>query len=212
MTRAFLIPYLWTACAATLLPLLLGAIAASRKNGSAGLKTLSTAIDRLNARIGHMIAWFAIVMVLLQTAIVIARYAFGLGSVLAQEAMLYLHGTLFLAGAAYTLLKDGHVRVDILYRGARPWAKEWVNLVGAYLMLFPAAILLFFVSFPYVAQSWSNLEGSRETSGIQAIFLLKSMILVFAALLYLQGLSLVARGLLRLLGREPMPAAHEIRA
>ncbi|NWH08599.1 MAG: TRAP transporter small permease subunit [Alphaproteobacteria bacterium] len=206
MIRAYLIPYLWAAGAVTLLPLFLAAIAAGRKDGTAGLAAINRVIDAVNTGIGRTIAWFALFMVLLQTAIVVARYAFGLGSVFAQEAMLYLHGTLFLAGAAYTLLKDGHVRVDILYRAAPPAAKEWINLTGAYLMLFPVAILLFFVSFPYVAQSWANFEGSRETSGIEAIFLLKSMILVFAALLYLQGLSLVAQGLLRLLGRAPLPA------
>ena len=72
-----------------------------------------------------------------------------------------------------------------------------------------ASILVWIVSAPYVAQSWSVLEGSKETSGIQGIFLLKTMILVFATLLPLQGLALAARSVLTLAGVAPPPAPDD---
>jgi TRAP-type mannitol/chloroaromatic compound transport system permease small subunit len=122
-----------------------------------------------------------------------------------QETVVYMHGTLFMVGAAYTLLHNGHVRVDILYREASPRRKAWVDLLGVLFFLMPVTILVWIVSEPYVSQSWAIREGSKETSGIQGIFLLKTMILVFATLLPLQGLALAARSILTLVGVEAPP-------
>jgi TRAP-type mannitol/chloroaromatic compound transport system permease small subunit len=144
-------------------------------------------------------------MVLLQFLVVGMRYIFGIGSVFLQETVVYMHGTLFMVGAAYTLLHNGHVRVDILYREASPRRKAWVDLLGVLFFLMPVTILVWIVSEPYVSQSWAIREGSKETSGIQGIFLLKTMILVFATLLPLQGLALAARSILTLVGVEAPP-------
>ena len=69
-------------------------------------------------------------MVLVQFALVLMRYVFGVGNVLIQESMWYMHGTLFMAAAGYTLLQDGHVRVDIFYREASARRKALVDLFG----------------------------------------------------------------------------------
>ena len=169
------------------------------------LATFIRIVDVLNERIGRTISWVALAMVLIQFLVVGMRYIFGIGSVFLQESVVYMHGTLFMVGAAYTLLHNGHVRVDILYREASPRRKAWVDLFGVFLFLLPVSILVWIVSEPYVAQSWSVREGSKETSGIQGIFLLKTMILVFATLLPLQGLALAARSVLTLVGVEPPP-------
>jgi TRAP-type mannitol/chloroaromatic compound transport system permease small subunit len=104
------------------------------------------------------------------------------------------------------LLREGHVRVDIFYRGASPRGKAIIDVVGAYLFLFPVTIILFAVSFPYVRQSWIFWEGSRERGGIPLVYLLKGLILVFCVLLFLQGLSLTIHNLRRLKGLDPYPA------
>ncbi len=161
-------------------------------------------VDGLNERIGRTVSWIALAMVLVQFLVVGMRYVFGIGSVFLQESVIYMHGTLFMVGAAYTLVHNGHVRVDIFYREASPRRKAMVNFVGVFLFLLPITFLVWIVSEPYVAQSWAIREGSKETSGIQGLFLLKSMILVFAALMSLQGLALAARSVLTLLGR-PAP-------
>lgn len=166
-------------------------------------------IDILNDIVGRAVSWLALAMVLLQLVVVIMRYVFGLGSLFMQESIVYMHGILFMAAVGYTLLHDGHVRVDIFYRTARPRAQAWVNLAGVVFLLLPVSVLVWWMSWPYVARSWSVFEGSRETSGIPALFLLKSVLLVFAGLLFLQGLSLGLRSLLRLLGREPPPAVED---
>jgi len=162
-------------------------------------------VDVLNERIGRTISWVALAMVLVQFLVVGMRYIFGIGSVFLQESVVYMHGTLFMVGAAYTLLHNGHVRVDILYREATPRRKAWVDLIGVFLFLIPVSILVWLVSAPYVGQSWAILEGSKETSGIQGVFVLKTMILVFATLLPLQGLALAARSVLALMGAEAPP-------
>jgi TRAP-type mannitol/chloroaromatic compound transport system permease small subunit len=173
-----------------------------------GLTASARLIDRVNRSVGHVVSWLTVTMVLLQFAVVLAHYVFGLGSIFAQEAIVYMHGVLFMAAAGYTLLRDGHVRVDIFYARATPRAQSIVDLMGAIFLLIPVCILVWWSWWPYVVTSWSVLEGSRETSGIQAVYLLKSIILLFSALLGLQGLSLALKSVLSLTG-QPMPTEDE---
>jgi TRAP-type mannitol/chloroaromatic compound transport system permease small subunit len=133
--------------------------------------------------------------------VVIGRYVFGVGSILAQEAIVYMHAGLFMLAAAWTLSRNGHVRVDIFYREAPARARAWIDLAGSIVLLLPVAALLLWVSLPYVADAWAVLERSRETSGIPAVFLLKTLIPVFALQIGLQGLALAVRAADVLAGR-----------
>ncbi len=153
------------------------------------LTRLAHLIDWANHRIGASVAWLSVAMVLVQFLIVLMRYVFGIGSILLQEAVLYMHGCLFMLAAADTLLQNEHVRVDIFYARASAHRKALIDLLGCAFLVLPVCILLLYVSWNYVALSWSVLEGSRETSGIQGIFLLKSVIIVFAVQLALQAVS-----------------------
>jgi len=166
------------------------------------LARLAGLIDTLNEYVGRTVAWLALLMVLTQFVVVLMRYVFGVGSVWAQESIVYMHATLFMLAAGYTLLHNGHVRVDIFYRTASPVARARIDLVGTLLLLWPVCFLIFYVAFPYVESSWRVREGSRETSGIQGVYLLKSVILVFVVLLALQGLSTVIHALRVLAGLE----------
>lgn len=167
------------------------------------------AIDRLNDAIGRGVSWLALFLVLVQFILVIMRYVFGVGSVMTQESLIYAHGVLFLMAAGYTLLHNGHVRVDIFYREAPPRRKAIVDLLGVLILLLPFCYLIWYAAYPYVMNSWRVLEGSKETSGLPGIFLLKTVILVFVALVALQGLSLALRSILVLSGRID-PAEAEI--
>ncbi len=161
-------------------------------------------IDNLNRRIGRAVAWLAVIMVVVQFVVVMMHYVFGVGSIFAQESIVYMHAVLFMAAAGYTLLQDGHVRVDIFYAGAAARNKALINFLGALCLLIPVCVLVWSSSWHYVQSSWAVLEGSPETSGIQAVFLLKSVILLFAALLGMQGVSLAAKSVLTLAG-HPLP-------
>ena len=175
------------------------------------LARIARLIDALNERAGRLFSWLAILMVLVQFVVVLQRYVFGIGSIWAQESIVYMHGLMFMVLAGYTLLHNAHVRVDVFYRVMSPARKACVDLLGTVLLLWPVCFLVFYVAFPYVESSWAVREGSRETSGIQGVYLLKSVILVFAVLLALQGLSTVIHALRILSGAEqPVEEASPI--
>ncbi len=161
---------------------------------------LANILDTINRAIGKTFAWFIILMVLVQFAVVLMRYVFGVGSLWAQESIVYMHAFTFMLAAAYTLSADGHVRVDIFYRGANPRRKAWVNLFGAIVLLIPVSVLVILVSWTYVANSWRIFEGSMEASGIQGVFLLKTAIPVFGLMMGLQGVVMVLRSILAIRG------------
>jgi TRAP-type mannitol/chloroaromatic compound transport system permease small subunit len=170
------------------------------------LDRLADGIDRLSAAIGRAVAWCLLFMVLAEFALVLMRYVLGVGSIWLQESVVYAHAILFMLAAAWTLAADGHVRVDVFYADAAPRTKAIVDLLGALLLLLPFALAVMFLSFPYVARSWAILEASRETSGLPAVFLLKTLIPLFAALLALQGIAQALRAALVLTGLDRVPA------
>lgn len=164
-------------------------------------------IDWLNHLVGRSAAWLALAMVLVQFTVVVMRYVFGIGSIMMQEAIVYMHGVLFMMAAADTLLQDEHVRVDIFYARASQQRKALIDLLGCLLLVLPFSILITYVSIDYITMSWSVREGSRETSGIPAIYLLKTVIMVFAAQLALQALSgIIKNANLLLADRNPTRA------
>jgi TRAP-type mannitol/chloroaromatic compound transport system permease small subunit len=157
---------------------------------------VAAAIDRAVAAIGRAAAWCCLYVVLAEFAVVVLRYAFGLGSIRLQESVLYAHAALFMLAAAWTLQAGGHVRVDIFYAQAKPRTRAIVDLVGTIVFLFPVVIAIAALSLPYVARSWAVLEHSREASGLPFVYLLKTLIPLFALLIGLQGVAQALRAAL----------------
>ena len=154
---------------------------------------LADMIDRMNRAVAGSIRWLALLMVLVQFCIVIGRYVFGVNSIAAQESVLYMHATLFMLGAGYTLLVDKHVRVDVIYAKVSDTARRRIDLFGHLFLLMPSMTALLYWSWPSVRNAWAILEGSISVGGIEAVFLLKSLIPAFCILILLQSLSLVLR-------------------
>ncbi len=170
------------------------------------LSTLIRAIDSMNEHIGRLVSWLALFMVLMQFAVVLMRYVFGIGWIWAQESIIYMHAVVFLIAAGYTLRHNGHVRVDIFYSGMSERAKAVVDIVGGLIFLLPVCAVIAWSSSGFVTSAWSIFEGSPEgNQGIPGVYLLKTLILVFCALVALQGLALMARSLLILAGAKPPP-------
>jgi TRAP-type mannitol/chloroaromatic compound transport system permease small subunit len=201
---AFMAPHLWFGVAvidgATLFGWLTLLASLVMVPAALGVERTADLIDYTNDRVGRTVAWLALFMVLVQFALVLMRYVFGIGSIMTQESVTYAHGALFMIGAGYTLLVGGHVRVDVFYREASPRRKAIVDLCGVVFLLIPVCLLIWRYSLPYVLSSWAVLEGSRETSGIQGVYLLKTCILIFVVLMILQGISLAFRSALVLAG------------
>jgi len=157
------------------------------------MRRLADGIDRLTAAIGRAAAWAALFIVLAQFLVVVLRYLFNLGSIWLSESIIYGHAVLFMLAAAWTLREEGHVRVDIFYAGAGARAKAWIDLCGALVLLVPFTLAILVFAVPYTGRAWAILERSREASGLPAVFLLKTLIPVFALLLALQGLAQAIR-------------------
>lgn len=166
----------------------------------AALAAFVRLVDRLNDTIGRGVAWLTLAMVLITFVVVVLRYIYAIGWVWMQESYVWLHGTVFMLGAGYTLLHNGHVRVDIIYRTASPRYKAIIDIFGSFVLLLPMVTVVFLVSLNYVVASWLKLEESREAGGLPGLFLLKTVILAFCILLGLQGLALAGRSILSLAG------------
>jgi TRAP-type mannitol/chloroaromatic compound transport system permease small subunit len=164
------------------------------------VERVAGAIDQAIAAIGRAATWCSLYVVIAEFAVVVMRYALGIGSIKLQESVLYAHAGLFMLAAAWTLQVDGHVRVDIFYARARPSVQALIDLIGALLLLLPFAAVLVLVSIPYVERSWGILERSREASGLPFVYLLKTLIPLFAVLIGLQGVAQVLRAALVLTG------------
>ncbi len=168
--------------------------------------TLADRIDRLTRAIGRAAAWLALAIVLVQFALVLARYVFSFGSIWLTQSVIYGHATLIMLAAAWTLAVGGHVRVDVFYAYAAPRTRAVIDLVGSLLLLMPFALVLLWLSVPYAARSWAILERSQEMGGVPLVFLLKTLIPLFAALMALQGVAQAIRAASFLI---PAPLAGE---
>jgi TRAP-type mannitol/chloroaromatic compound transport system permease small subunit len=166
------------------------------------MNRVADGIDRLTTAIGRAAAWLTLVIVLVQFALVVVRYVFGLGSIWLTETVIYGNATLFMLAAAWTLRVGGHVRVDIFYAEASLRARAIIDLIGALLLLLPFTLVLLWLSIPYAARSWAILERSHESSGLPLVFLLKTVIPLFAALMALQGIAQAIRACDALAGKR----------
>jgi TRAP-type mannitol/chloroaromatic compound transport system permease small subunit len=155
-------------------------------------------LEAVNAGIGAAVRWLALAMVLLQFAVVVLRYVFGISYIFLNEGVLYMHAAFFMLGAGYTLLVDAHVRVDIFYSKLSRRGRAAIDLAGTLGFLLPSMIVLAWFTWPSVRNSWAVLEGPISVGGIPASFLLKSLIPAFCGLLAVQGLAAALADLLRL--------------
>lgn len=164
------------------------------------MESVIRAIDSFNYRVGRTVMWLAVALAIMQFTIVILRYVFSIGFIPMQETIWYMSGILFMTGSGFCLLADGHVRVDIFYREASDRKRALTDLIGCIVFLMPVCIATLWLSWSYVLNSWRVFEGSTETSGIPAIFLLKTFIWVFAIVVGLQGIAVMLRAIRYLKG------------
>ena len=152
-------------------------------------------IDRLSNATGKFVAWLTLLMVIVTCIIVVMRYVFDAGLIWMQESVIWMHGTVFMIGAAYTLLHEDHVRVDVFYRAMSERRRAWVDLIGVVVFLLPLCMLLAVRSYDFAAFSWSMHEASRESGGLPYPFvsILKSVLVVMPIAVGLQGISLLLR-------------------
>eukprot|EP00873_Tetraselmis_striata_P030145 jgi/Tetstr1/450409/TSEL_037445.t1 len=162
------------------------------------------AIGGLNRLIGNIFAWLAVGVVAVCFAVVVQRYVFHTTFLWMQDLYIWLSGAMFTAVAGYALFRDDHVRVDIFYRPASTKRKAIADIVGVVIFLLPFMFVVWTWGLPYVQRAWSFYEASQNIGGMPGLFILKTFILVFAVLLGLQGLAMVARAILVLNDKEDL--------
>lgn len=165
-------------------------------------------ISFINTLLGRVFSWLSLAMVLVCFAVVVLRYVFASGFVWLQDLYVWMNGMMFMGVAGYALLNNSHVRVDIFYRPAGLRFKAWVDILGSLLFIGPFIWILVHYSLPFVQRSWRFYEGSANYGGMPGLFVLKSFILLFAAVIGLQALAMLLRGVLVLCNREQLLPAH----
>lgn len=161
------------------------------------LRKLSGLIDGANDRIGLVIRWLALVMVLIGAISAVVRYfarsqQWTLNLTPTTEAQWYLFSLIFLLGAAYGLNQDVHVRVDVMYERMSAKTQAWIDLVGTVFFLIPFSLLMLYVSFPAVQNSISIREMSPDPGGLPR-YPIKALIIVSFVMLLLQAFSQIVK-------------------
>ena len=166
-------------------------------SGPADTASSQNLFDRISNATGKITSWLTLLMVLVTTVIVVMRYVFDAGLIWLQESVTWMHAAVFMIGAAYTLLHEEHVRVDIFYRKMSSRGRALVDLLGVVIFLLPLCGFLAFKAYDFAAASWSIHESSREPGGLPypLIPILKSIVVVMPILVALQGISLMLRSL-----------------
>jgi TRAP-type mannitol/chloroaromatic compound transport system permease small subunit len=164
-------------------------------------------INLVNRVIGNTFMWLSVAIVLVCFWVVVERYVFANTRLWMQDLYPWLNGVMFTAMAGYALYRNDHVRVDIFYRPASTLRKAWLDLLGVCIFLMPFAWVVYTYSLTFVTRSINLMEGSANPGGMPGLFVLKSFILVFAAVIALQGLAMAIRSILIIAGREDLVPA-----
>lgn len=164
------------------------------------LESLARGIDCFTEWTGKLVAWLTLAMMALTCLVVVMRYFLQSGSIALQESVTYLHALVFLLGAAFTLKRGGHVRVDIFYQHYSPRIKALVDALGGLLFLIPVCLLILLFCWEYVENSWAIREVSKEAKGLPWVYLLKTLLIVMPVTLLLQGIAELIKNLLFFFG------------
>ncbi|HET7262040.1 MAG TPA: TRAP transporter small permease subunit [Casimicrobiaceae bacterium] len=168
------------------------------------LLALSRAIDALTERIGRVVYWLVLIVALISAANATVRKLFNYSSNAYLEIQWYLFSVIFLFGAGYTLLRNEHVRIDILSARFSPRLQNWIDVIGIVFFLLPMSIILMWLGWPLFVDSFVRHEVSANAGGL-IVWPARLMIPVGFALLIVQAVSELIKRIAFLAGRGPDP-------
>lgn len=169
----------------------------------------SRLIDRLNERVGQTVYWMVLAAVLVSSGNAVVRYIFDYSSNAWLELQWYLYSSFFLIGAGYTLLRNEHVRIDIINSRLSPRTRAWIDLLGGLFFLLPIAVLIMVLAWPVFTESFTLHETSPSANGLLR-WPVKLMIPVGFLLLALQGLSEIIKRAAFLMNLIPDPTPRHV--
>jgi TRAP-type mannitol/chloroaromatic compound transport system permease small subunit len=165
---------------------------------------LSRAIDAITERVGRVVYWLVLIVVLISAANAIVRKLFNYSSNAYLEIQWYLFSVIFLFGAGYTLLRNEHVRIDIISGRLSARAQNWIDVVGIVLFLWPMSFVIMWLSWPLFVDSLARHEVSSNAGGL-LIWPARLMMPIGFALLIMQSVSELIKRIAFLRGRIPDP-------
>ncbi len=159
-------------------------------------------IEKLSDRLGIITSWFTALLVVIICYDVVTRYLFKESSVALQELEWHIFGFIFLVASAYTLKIDDHVRVDVLYTKFTIRKKALINLLGTIFFLIPFCVVVIIVSFKFAKMSFMLNEGSPDSGGLPARYILKFVIPLSFVFLLLQSVADLLKSILILISSK----------
>ena len=168
------------------------------------LLALSRAIDAVTERIGRLVYWLVLIVVLISAANAVVRKLFNYSSNAYLEVQWYLFSVIFLFGAGYVLLHNDHVRIDIIQGKLSPRAQNWIDVVGIVFFLWPMSFIIMWLAWPLFVDSFARNEVSTNAGGL-TIWPARLMIPIGFALLLMQSVSELIKRIGYLRGRIRNP-------
>lgn len=172
-----------------------------------GLLAMSRGIDRMTTMIGRSVSWLILVAVLVSAGNAIIRKVWSISSNAWLELQWYLYGAAFLLAAAYTLLENEHIRIDIIYGGRSRRTQHWIDLIGHVLFLMPFLTLMIWLMVPWLGRSIASGERSMNAGGL-VLWPAKALLLAGFILLFLQGISEIIKKIGVMRGLVPDTQVH----
>jgi TRAP-type mannitol/chloroaromatic compound transport system permease small subunit len=171
-----------------------------------GLMVFAAFIDRVNHVVGFLASFLIPILVFITITDVSLRYLFHAGSVAFQELEWQLYAANFILAAAWVMIKDGHVRIDIIYSNISARKQAAINLIGVFLFCIPFCLIVIWSSWPFFMNAWAIREGSPDPGGLPAWYVLKATIPVAFGLVLFQGIAQAVKAFMTLIDRKEMPS------
>lgn len=168
------------------------------------LLKLSAAIDWITDHIGRYIIWLLLAATVISAGNAVSRYGFSLSSNAMLEVQWYLYSAVFILCSGYTLMKNQHVRIDLVSNRMSAKGRNWVDAVGLVLFLIPVAVMIAWMSWPGFVTSYVHMEESSNAGGLIR-WPVRLIIPVGFALLALQAFSELIKRVAFLTGHGPDP-------
>lgn len=164
----------------------------------------SRLIDALTERIGKSIIWLVLVVTLISAGNALMRYTINYSSNAYLEIQWYLFSAIFLLGSGYTLMKNEHVRIDLISGRLSARGRAWIDVFGIIFFLMPMAIAITVLSWPVFLLALETKEYSSNAGGL-IVWPVRLLVPVGFFLLVLQGISELIKRIGFLQGRCPDP-------
>lgn len=169
------------------------------------LLAFSRAVDAMNDGFGRIADWAVLAACAISAGNAFVRYGFSMSSNAWLEVQWYLFAATVMLGAAYTLNRNEHVRVDLVYGSVPAKARLWIDIFGLIFFLLPGMVLLAWMTWPFFWDSFVRGEGSPNAGGLLR-WPVKILMPIGFALVSLQGLSELVKRIAALRGVDPTTA------